>query len=98
MMAHCQLGAVGKVDAGLLATEVMQQQVRRQQQAGQQAHKSTVARQLTKAVPVLVSDAIKPEVLEVFVGRDVEQHHDESISPRQSLPRLLRWPLEGSNW
>ncbi|MCY4172898.1 MAG: hypothetical protein OXF25_02275 [Cyanobacteria bacterium MAG CAR3_bin_5] len=34
MMAHCQLGAVGKVDAGLLATEVMQQQVRRQQQVG----------------------------------------------------------------
>lgn len=43
IVAEGQLGAVSKVDAGLLATEGIQQQVQGQQQAGQQASHNTTS-------------------------------------------------------
>ena len=54
IVADCQLGAVGKVDAGSLPTERMQQQVKRQQQWRLQAHKPAKAGECSKAVPVLL--------------------------------------------
>ncbi|KKZ11844.1 MAG: hypothetical protein TE42_06820 [Candidatus Synechococcus spongiarum SP3] len=46
-------------------TETMQQQVKRQQQAGHQAHKPAIAGEFSKAVPVFLSEAIEPEMPEI---------------------------------
>ena len=51
--ADHQPGAVGKVDAGPLPTEIMQQQVKEQQQSRLQAHKP-VPGEVSVAVPILL--------------------------------------------
>ena len=46
IVADCQLGAVGEVDAGLFPAKIMQQHVKGQQQPRHQPHKPAVAGQL----------------------------------------------------
>ena len=54
----------------------MKEQVKRQQQAGLQAHKPATSGEFCTALPVLLCEAIVPDMLEVLVSRDVEQHQD----------------------
>ena len=52
IVAARQLGTVGKVDAGPLPTETMQQQVKGQQQSRLQAHKPAIAGEVSETVPI----------------------------------------------
>ena len=54
IVADRQLGTVGKVDAAPLPTEIMQQQIKRQQQSRLQAHKPARAGEFSEAVPLLL--------------------------------------------
>ena len=76
VMTDRQLGAVGKVDVGLLCTERKKEQVKGQQEVGLQAHKPALTGEWSQAGPALLCEAIAPEMLEVLVGRDVKQHQD----------------------
>ena len=67
----------------------MEQQVEGRQQAGRQAHKPSIAGEFSKATPVLLSDAVEPEMLEILVGRDVKQHHDEQHLGAGELASLV---------
>ena len=97
-MAEGQLGAVSKVDAGLLSAERMKEQVEWQQQAGLQAHKPATSGEFCKALPVLLCEAIVPDMLEVLSAEMWNSTMMESISARESLPSLMGWRPEGSRW
>ena len=62
ILANRQLGALGTGDSRLLASEVMQQQVR-QQQAGHQSHKPAITGESLKAGPVLLPEAVSQKCL-----------------------------------
>lgn len=72
----------------------MQQDHQRCEQPRHQADKPVIVRQLVKAGAILTADAIEIEHLEVLIGREVKQHHDEQhLGTRQlagALARLLR--------
>ena len=67
IVADRQLGTVDKVDAGPLPTETMQQQVKGQQQSRLQAHKPAIAGEVSEAVPILLAEAVEPEMLAILI-------------------------------
>src|SRR3954452_16171755 len=72
-----ELGCSHEVDAGLLAAEAVQQHREGDKQPGHQADEPVIVRQLVTAGAILTADAVEVEHLEVLVGREVKQHHDE---------------------
>ena len=72
----------------------MQQHREGNKQPGHQADEPVIVRQLVKAGAILTADAVEVEHLEVLVGREVKQHHDEQhLGARQlagTLPGCLR--------
>ena len=60
-----------------------------------QGHKPAVGGKLGKAVTELLLHPIAPEVLEVLVRPEMEQHHDEKHLPKGDLARSLALTLWG---
>ena len=55
----------------------MQEEVRGQQEPWHQGHKSAIAGELAKAMAELLLHAIAADVLEILVGGELEEYHDE---------------------
>ncbi len=66
-MTDHQLGAIDNMDPGSLATEIMEQEVKGQQELQHQGHKPAGAGEISKAVSQLLFQAMAPEMLEVLV-------------------------------
>jgi len=84
-----ELGCVGKVDAGLLAAEAVQQHHQRCEQPRHQADETVVMRQIAKAGTMLMANPVEVEHLEILVWREVKQHHDEQHLRARQLARAL---------
>jgi hypothetical protein len=91
VVADGELGRVGEVDAGRLAAEAVQQHHQGCEQPRHQADEPIIVRQVAKAGAVLMADPVEVECLEVLVGPEVEQHHDEQhLGARQLAGALSR--------
>ncbi len=55
----------------------MEQGVKRQQESRHQGHKPAGAGEMSKAVAQLLLQAVAPEMLEVLVGGEREEHQGE---------------------
>ncbi len=73
----CRPGAVGDVDACLLARQVVDQHAKRCRETRHKGNKAPIRGQLTKAVTIFLFDSMHPEVLEILERGEVKQHHDE---------------------
>ncbi len=58
--ADGQFGAVGDVDAGLLARQAVDQDAKRCEQARHQCDETAIAWQISEAIAILLFDAVNP--------------------------------------
>jgi hypothetical protein len=91
IVTNGKLGCISEVEAGLLATQAMQQNHQRREQSRHQADEAVIMRKIAKAGTILLADPVVVKHLEMLERREVKQHHDE-----QHLGlRQLAWPLPG---
>ena len=103
IVTDSEFACVGKVDAGLLAAEAVQQHHQRGEQPRHQADETVVMRQIAKAGAMLMADPIEVKHLEILVWREVKQHHDEqhfgarqlagALSARRRRDQPMRSPV-----
>ncbi len=73
--------------------QVKGQQVKGQQEPRHQGHKPAAGGKLSKAMTDLLFHPIAPEILEVLVRPEMEQHHDGKHLAKGELARSLALTL-----
>ena len=66
--ADSQPGAVGDVNAGLLARKAVDQHAERRKQARHEGNEAGVRGQIREAIAILLLDTMDPEVFEILEG------------------------------